>query len=334
MDGDLPPKRQRRSRTDPDHKGSTAHPDLVANGDIIEHHHPELGTVRQIGPIAQLVATPGSAERPAPAVGADTEAMLAEPLPSPATPSTPDGSFEPGQPLAGVTVLEFSTIIAAPLAATMLADLGARVIKVEPTAGDPYRQLYGPQAGSLLASKTNAGKESITLDLKSPEATPILRGLVEQADVLLHNYRPGIPEKLGIGYEDYCRIRPDGVWVSANGYGPDCPSSRRPATHPVAGASMGGVLHQAGAAIPPARCESREELREVARQIMKANDANPDPNASAIIATATLIALLVSRRSGRGQPVYVNMLVASAWANGSDFLDYAGKPPRSAVMPT
>jgi crotonobetainyl-CoA:carnitine CoA-transferase CaiB-like acyl-CoA transferase len=121
------------------------------------------------------------------------------------------------------------------------------------------------------------------------------------------------------------------VRLSANGYGPDCASANRPSAHPVPGAVCGGALHQAGAATPPDRCESIDEVREVARQLMRANEANPDPNTSVVIASATLLALFARERYGVGQQVFVNMLVANAYANGDDFLRYEGKPPRPTV---
>src|SRR5262245_53324053 len=117
-----------------------AHPDLVGNGDVIEIEDPRLGKVRQIGPIARLCATPAvSLPRPAPAVGEHTREILTESRPS--IRSSVRGAPVSGRPLDGVTVLEVATVIAAPLSTTFLADLGARVIKVEGVQGDPYRYL-------------------------------------------------------------------------------------------------------------------------------------------------------------------------------------------------
>ena len=305
------------------------HPDLVANGDIAVHEHPTLGPVRQIGTIARLSETPGQAGGPAPAVGQQGAEVGFGRARRPALRSGEEAPT--GRPLAGVTILELSTIIATPLATAMLADLGARVIKVEPVGGDPYRRMgIGPMIG-VMAAKTNAGKESICIDLKSEPGRAIVRDLIPLADALVHNYRPGVPERLGSGWERARELRPDLVWVSANGYGPDSPSAGRPSAHPVPGAAMGGALHQAGAGMPPKACASLAELREVSRQLMRANEANPDPSTSAVIASATLLALLARQRFGRGQQVFVNMLVANAYANGDDFLAYAGKPPRATV---
>lgn len=302
-------------------------PDLVANGDVVRQQHPELGELRMIGPIAQLTRTPGRADVPAPALGADTEAVLAEPERE-RTDRSPGGASPRGRPLDGITVLECATIIAAPLGTSLLADLGARVIKIEALGGDPYRHLL---PGGLLAVKTNAGKESLCLDLKSTEARPIVRELLARADVVVHNFRPGVPERLGIDYASACAARADVVWVSANGYGPDSPGARRPSAHPVPGAAMGGAGYQAGADMPPDECAGLPEIREAARQLMRANEPNPDPNTSVVIASAALLGLLARARQGIGQAIYVNMLTANAWANADDFLSYAGKPERPPV---
>ena len=306
-------------------KEALHHPDLVANGEVIEILDPELGRVRQLGPIAKLSTTPAAPHRPAPRVGEHSDDILAEDRRAPEF--TPGAPAVAGRPLDGVMVLELATIIAAPLGTVMLADLGARVVRVETIDGDPYRHIL---PGGMPTVKTTAGKESICLDLKSAEGREIVQDLARRADILLHNYRPGVPERLGIGYDELRKQNPKLVWISANGYGPDGPSANRPSTHPVPGAAMGGAAHQAGAALDTP-CASLEEIREVSRQLMRSNESNPDPNTSVVIASAALLGLLARERFGIGQSVYVNMLAANAYANGDDFLDYTGKQKRPAV---
>jgi crotonobetainyl-CoA:carnitine CoA-transferase CaiB-like acyl-CoA transferase len=302
-----------------------AHPDFVANGSVITLRDAERGEVRQVGPIARLVATPARIVKPAPRVGEHTREVLAEKLAL--APRVTDGQTPRGLPLAGVTILELATIIAAPLGTTFLADLGARVIKIEAIDGDPYRHLL---TRGLLAVKTNAGKESICLDLKSADGRAIAHDLVRRVDVLVHNYRPGVPERLGIDYAGASELNPRLIWVSANGYGPDGPSARRPVTHPVAGAAAGGAGHQGAPALARAY-ETLAEIREGARQLMRANEANPDPNTSVVLAAAIALGLLARERFGVAQAIYTDMLTANAWANADDFLDYAGKPARPSV---
>ena len=310
--------------------------EYTSNGDVVTVDHPRLGEVRWLAPLARLEATPGSAAGIDPLVGEHTDEVLgglATPGAGGASEGAPDTAATASgrPPLEGVTILEFATIIAAPLAASLLSDLGARVIKVEPIGGDPGRRAGGNIIAGLGSIKFNAGKESICVDLKSAEGQEILAKLLPSADVILHNYRPGVPERLGIGYEQATAANPEVVWVSANGYGPDAPGAHRPCAHPIAGAAAGGALYQAGEAMPPSEGADVAELREAARWMMRANEVNPDPNTSMVIASATLLGLYAARREGTGQRIFVNMLAANAYANHDDALSYAGKPERPAL---
>jgi crotonobetainyl-CoA:carnitine CoA-transferase CaiB-like acyl-CoA transferase len=299
------------------------HPDLVAGGDIVTIDDPTLGPVRTIGPIAELSVTPAEIGRPAPRPGEHTAEVMAEVRTSPlggAAATAPP----PGRPLEGITVVEVATIIAAPLSTTMLADLGARVIKIEALDGDPYRHLI---AGGTTAAKTTAGKASICLDLKSDEGRRVAHDLAVGADVVVLNTRPGVAERLGLGEEQLRAENPELVWVSLTGYGRHSPSARRPATHPCAGAAAGGAGFQSGAAVT-APCDGLADVREISRQLIRANESNPDPNSSAVAAAAVLMGLLARERFGIGQAVYVNMIAANMYANADDALAFDGKPAR------
>ena len=309
------------------------HADILANGDVIERDDPRLGVVRQLGPLAILRDTPADIARPAPAAGEHTVAVLAATAPRRATgTASPTATGDRRPPLAGVTVLEFATIIAAPFSCALLADLGARVIKIEPTnGGDPMRGMGGQGFNSYFGvSKTTAGKESICIDLKNPAGQAIVNQLLADADVIVHNYRPGVPDRLGIGYEQARAIRPDIIWVSVSGYGPDNTSATRPCAHPIPGAVNGGALMQAGLDWDPDG-DSIESLREGSRRFFRANEGNPDPNTSLVATASTMLALRARRRTGHGQQVFVSMLAANGYANADDFLSYAGKPDRPLI---
>jgi crotonobetainyl-CoA:carnitine CoA-transferase CaiB-like acyl-CoA transferase len=304
------------------------HPDLVEGGEIVTIRDPRVGPVRTIGPIAELTATPAVVGTPAPAPGEHTGEARA-------WPTRPgdwlrraghDASWSApaGAPLAGITVVEFATIIAGPIATAMLADLGARVIKVEPIEGDAYRHLV---AGGTTAAKTTAGKSSVCIDLKREEGRRLARELARRADVVLHNARPGVPERLGLGADQLRPDHPELIWVSLTGYPHRSPGARRPATHPCAGAATGGAAYQAGPALA-APYPTLAEARELSRQLIRANEANPDPCTGVVVAEAVLLALLARERYGVGQEVYVNMLTANMYANADDALAYEGKPPR------
>ncbi|HEU4321225.1 MAG TPA: CoA transferase [Acidimicrobiia bacterium] len=133
------------------------------------------------------------------------------------------------RPLDGVLVVEFGNLIAAPYAAMLLADLGARVIKVEPRSGDLGRQ-FGPyQRGeSAFFMAVNRGKESIAVDTKDWVSKRVLDNLVRKADVVLHNLRHGAMERLGLG-EDRCReLNPNLIYAVVSAFGAEGPYAKRP----------------------------------------------------------------------------------------------------------
>lgn len=136
-------------------------------------------------------------------------------------------------PLAGVTVLDFSQFLAGPSCALRLGDLGARVIKVErPDGGDASRQLFLADLpfdqDSALFHAINRGKLSVAADLKSPDDMVRVRRLIERADVLIHNFRPGIMDRLGLGWDAVGALNPRLIYAGVSGYGLDGPWRDRP----------------------------------------------------------------------------------------------------------
>jgi crotonobetainyl-CoA:carnitine CoA-transferase CaiB-like acyl-CoA transferase len=145
-------------------------------------------------------------------------------------------------PLHGITVLDFSTLLPGPLASLMLAEAGAEVIKVERAdKGDDMRR--EPADFALL----NRGKRSIAIDLKQPGAAERLRPLIERADVVLEQFRPGVMERLGLGYEQLRAINPRLIYCAINGYGSEGPNALK-AGHDLNYAAEAGLLAQSGAA--------------------------------------------------------------------------------------
>lgn len=123
-------------------------------------------------------------------------------------------------PLEGVRVLDFSIMLAGPYCARLLADVGAEVIKIEPPEGDEMRLRAPVRDGqSAYFGQLNAGKQSIALDLKSPDAIKLVHRLVESADILVENFRPGVMERLGLGFETLRKINPRLIYCSISGYG-------------------------------------------------------------------------------------------------------------------
>jgi len=144
------------------------------------------------------------------------------------------------RPLTGVRVLDFSTTIAGPHCARLMADMGADVIKVESPEGDLMRSRPVQRDGAgTMFGQLNAGKRSIVLDLKQPEAVGAVKRLVKVVDIVLENYRPGVMKRLGLDYTELAKINPRIVYGAISGYGQTGPAAGRPAYAPVIHAATG-----------------------------------------------------------------------------------------------
>jgi crotonobetainyl-CoA:carnitine CoA-transferase CaiB-like acyl-CoA transferase len=140
----------------------------------------------------------------------------------------------------GLRVLDFSTTIAGPHCARMLADMGAEVIKIESAEGETMRTRPPVRDGfSTVFGQLNAGKKSLVLDLKSPDAIEIVRRLVATADILVENFRPGVMRRLKLDYGSLQQLNPGLIYCSISGYGQTGPSAELPAYAPVIHAASG-----------------------------------------------------------------------------------------------
>lgn len=133
-------------------------------------------------------------------------------------------------PLQDLVVVDFTRVLAGPFSTALLADLGARVIKIEPPAGDDYRHI-GPFAGkdSVLFAFANRGKESVSLDLKKPDDLEFARRLADHADIVVENFRPGVADKLDIGASLLMERNNRLIYASISGFGQNGPMRERPA---------------------------------------------------------------------------------------------------------
>lgn len=201
--------------------------------------------------------------------------------------------------LAGLTVLDLTRVLSGPYCTMMLADMGARVIKVErPGRGDDTRA-WGPpfQSGeSAYFLSVNRNKESVTLDLKHPDGRRVLDALIGRADVLAENFRPGALDRMGLGYADLSRRRPDLVYCSISGFGRSGPRRREPGYDAVM-QGEGGLMSITGAEDGPA---------------YRLGVAIVDIVSGMFAAYGVAVALLARERTGRGQFVDVGMLDAAA----------------------
>jgi crotonobetainyl-CoA:carnitine CoA-transferase CaiB-like acyl-CoA transferase len=144
------------------------------------------------------------------------------------------------RPLSDLRVLDFSTTIAGPHCSRLLADMGADVIKVESPEGDLMRSRPVQRNGAgTMFGQLNAGKRSIVLDLKKPEAIAAVKKLVKTVDIVVENYRPGVMKRLGLDYPELAKINPRLIYCAISGYGQTGPGAGRPAYAPVIHASTG-----------------------------------------------------------------------------------------------
>ncbi len=150
------------------------------------------------------------------------------------------------KPLEGITVLEFSTMITASFATMMMAEQGARVIKVEPLEmGDPMRYIGTSKGGiSALFANCNRGKESVRINLKDKGGQVLIHKLVEDADVVIHNFRPGVMDKLDLGSDRLRSLNSRLVYVAISGFGKDGPLGNAPAYDPIIQAHAGLTASQ------------------------------------------------------------------------------------------
>jgi formyl-CoA transferase len=208
---------------------------------------------------------------------------------TPATPTAHDPALAAG-PLSGLKVLELGQLIAGPFAGKTLADFGAEVIKVEPPEGDPLRQWRLLHEGeSVWWQVQSRNKQSITLDLRQEADRAIARALAAEADVLIENFRPGLMDSWGLGYEALAAANPRLIMLSISGYGQTGPYRDLPGFAVVAEA-MGGLRHLMG---------------EPGRAPVRAGVSLGDTLAALHGVIGVLLALQARVRSGRGQWVDV-----------------------------
>src|SRR6185437_735702 len=141
-------------------------------------------------------------------------------------PDRPVTVMTDNRPLSDVRVLDFSTTIAGPHCGRLLADMGADVIKIESPEGDLMRSRPVQRSGQgTMFGQLNAGKRSIVLDLKKPEAIAVVKKLVAKVDIVLENYRPGVMKRLGLDYVELAKINPRLVYGAISGYGQTGPAA-------------------------------------------------------------------------------------------------------------
>lgn len=216
-------------------------------------------------------------------------------------------------PLSSVRVLDLATVISGPLGAMILADQGADVIKVESPSGDSSRHVATRRGGfSASFLNNNRNKRSVVLDLKKDGATEALHQLISTADVLIQNFRPGVVDRLNIGYEAASAINPKIIYVSICGFGQTGPYAHKPVFDPLVQSLSGLTTIQAG---------SNDARPALVRTIV------PDKLTGFAVAQAVSAALFARERSGVGQHIQLSMLdtvVHFLWSSDMGGHTFAG----------
>lgn len=204
--------------------------------------------------------------------------------------------------LDGIRVIDLTTMIAGPYCSTLLANMGADVIKVEPPDGDPWRAVGG---GFLT---TNQGKRAIAIDLRSEEGREIFKKLVAASDILVENARFGVWHRLGLDYESLRQVKADIIYVSVLGHGSTGPYSTWPGYDPLLQARSGQMVGQGGPGKTPV-------FHKVALN---------DYAAPMLAAFGAMLALYARNRTGQGQHVETSLTNAAVALQCHEFLDYPG----------
>ncbi|HEX3862692.1 MAG TPA: CoA transferase [Stellaceae bacterium] len=240
----------------------------------------------------------------------------------------------PKGPLSGVTVLDLCSYLAGPYGCTLLADLGADVIKIEAPSGDMLRHFPSTLEGdSRFFVGTNRGKRALALDLKQPEGLAVLHRLVATADVLVENFRPSVPARLGIDYPRLKKINPRLVYCGLTGYGDQGPLSDKGGFDQVLQCLTGMAVFQGAAS----RGDGPQSPQLVLGSVL-------DYFTSALLAYGVAAALFHRERSGTGQYLSLSLLRSAltiqagrfVWAEGEgrDVARDSGAGGLTGIHPT
>jgi len=286
-------------------------PHARAAGIVVPLDDPRWGPMWQPGLAVRLAETPGAIAAPAPLPDADRAAVLASlerAAPAPNGPAAPEGSPRAGagqQALAGVRVVDLTQVLAGPTAGRTLAEFGADVVKIN----NPWEEGAGRHTSlHRYHTDVNRGKQSLLLDLKTREGLDILCRLVSDADVVLQNFRLGVPERLGIGYEQVRAYKPDVVYVSVSAYGYGGPWGGWPG-YEVQGQAATGMMARFGG-------DGRPTIQPFAVN---------DYGTGLLAAFGAALALYHRARTGQGQQVEAALAYTGTLLQSPYLQSYRGK---------
>jgi crotonobetainyl-CoA:carnitine CoA-transferase CaiB-like acyl-CoA transferase len=256
----------------------------------------ERGATTMAGIPINLTKTPGKVRGPAPKLGADTGKITVRPAPA-----RPDKTpqLRPG-PLAGYRILDMGTFVAGPYCGSLLAELGADVIKVEPLTGDPFR---------ATGFTYNRGMRSVAMDLQNDDARQAFYEMVKISDVVIDSLRPGVTKKLGIDFDKLNSLKHGVVTVSLSAYGEGGPLSHLPGVDMVLQAMSGMMTSQGGDDEP------------VANTI-----AIIDVTTAAMCVLCSVLGIYHRERTGEGQRIWDSLAATATYLQSEELVRYDGRP--------
>lgn len=303
-----------------------SHPQMQWNRMAADVDDRDVGRLRSPAAITRMDITPAEVDRPAPRLGEHDEAIRTEAarVAPAATPLAADARAH--APLQGITIVELGSYYAAPFGATLLADLGARVIKLEQPDGDPQRNMLPfPEVAGL---KALLGKECVAIDLGSDRGREIAYRIIAKSDIVLQSFRAGAAGRLKLDAESLKAVNPDLIYMAAPGYGEDGPFGHRPAFAPTIGAAAGLAWRNAGPLIPTGSDLAVSEVRLAAMQLATAvmGVGNADGLSAVTVGTAMMLPLAARNRGAGGQHLVTSMLSSVAHAISEAAVEYEGRP--------
>lgn len=294
------------------------HPQVIHNDHVVEVEQPGLGIVREFGPLVKMSATPPDATKPVPSLdehGSELRLRRAAPVPE----STGDATVHP--PLGGITIVDLGSFYAGPFGSAMLADLGARVIKIEAAAGDPIRvNMPFPESAGVRVTQ---GKESICIDTYTDEGVEVVKAIIKDADIVLHTYRGGVAERMGLGPEEMLELNPNLVYHHGVGYGVDGPYARRAAYAPTIAAGSGFAARSGGGG-PEGLDLSIDEIKIESVSLGGVPSGHPDGMAALAVAVGMCLGLYARDRGAGGQETFTSMLSTMGHVMSDGLVEYEG----------
>ena len=272
------------------------HPQVKAIGMRVEVEDPRRGPTTMPGVPINLTGTPGRVRGAAPQLGSHSGKIAVRPVPPRPNQTAP---LRPG-PLSGCRILDMGTFVAGPYTGSLLSELGADVVKVEPLTGDPFR---------ATGFTYNRGMRSLAMDLQDPGARQAFYEAVKASDVLIESLRPGVTRNLEIDYAKLSSLKPDVITVSLTAYGEGGPLSQLPGVDMVLQAMSGMMTAQGGDDEP------------VANTI-----AIIDVTTAAMCTLACVLAIFHRKRTGEGQRIWNSLAATATYLQAGELVRYKGRP--------